>query len=72
MLSNKEKELMTREEKIDFIKSNLPESVYNMFNKEWELFPEKFLDIVVRKIQEWLVREKTLYENPKLTCGGIR
>ena len=56
MLSNKEKELMTREEKIDFIKSNLPESVYNMFNKEWESFPEEFLDIVVRKIQEWLVR----------------
>jgi len=56
MLSNKEKELMTREEKIDFIKSNLPESVYNIFNKEWELFPEEFLDIVVRKIQEWLVR----------------
>jgi hypothetical protein len=38
MLSNKEKELMTSEEKIDFVKSNIPESVYNVFNKEWDEF----------------------------------
>ena len=50
MFSNKEKELVTREEKMDFIKLYFPASDYNLFYKGWEFFPEEFVDIFVSGI----------------------